>query len=199
MKITATTALPVLATFVVLCGCALLGTNEPAAQDEIDCVAGGNLHVQIDLNSDGAVDFAIEGVGVTPLAEGVAGGVTFTACSAGDSQIIVEKEQPPGEEDIIALERGELIGEVLGSPYSWTSQPAWVVHYSFGAPDESYGPWAKEGEKYLGLKLVKDGSVYYGWAHVKLNRMLNAKQRLTLESYAYNPEPDQPIRAGYRK
>jgi hypothetical protein len=59
-----------------------------------------------------------------------------------------------------------------------------------------FGNWYMSGSnqnKYMGLKLKKGSSAYYGWVRLYLNTSL---PKLIVRDYAYNTLPGQPIVAG---
>jgi hypothetical protein len=73
-----------------------------------------------------------------------------------------------------------------------------------GSQYSDQGPWAGKADKgvknrYLGLKLVIDGEVHYGWARFTVT--LGHHRQIgdvagTLTGYAYETVPDKPIIAG---
>jgi len=72
-----------------------------------------------------------------------------------------------------------------------------AAEYNDNTGKEWTGDWPNTKPRYLGLKLIKGGGVYYGWAHVHVDttKLYGA---VRLRESSYNPHADQPIRAGHR-
>lgn len=97
---------------------------------------------------------------------------------------------------VMAFEEGDSIGEALSDSLRWASHEA--VLYDFVGREYSAtwkGPWPGEKAQYLGLKLVKEGQTYYGWAHVRVDTSM-VHGPVSVCALGYNRHPDQPIRAG---
>lgn len=54
------------------------------------------------------------------------------------------------------------------------------------------GNWYNQTDKYLGLKIIKNGLTYYGWVRLQIV----SASSITVKDYAYNSIPNQPILAG---
>ncbi|MBK8343660.1 MAG: T9SS type A sorting domain-containing protein [Bacteroidetes bacterium] len=55
------------------------------------------------------------------------------------------------------------------------------------------GNWLGMDEKYMGLKLIDDGNIYYGWARLSVNATNDA---ITLHDFAFEATPNTQIIAG---
>lgn len=70
------------------------------------------------------------------------------------------------------------------------------LNYAFFASIYSgitYGPWADETDKYLGLQFEIDGELHYGW--IRLDVTVGPVS-LTIKDWAYNSTPNEMIIAG---
>lgn len=155
----------------------------------------------IDLDEDGTTHFVLR----KTAAIGNEEVTTFEAMidPVGKSKVVAQKQEKPevGDEErfVAAFEKGDTIGHVLPDTLEWAPKvPLPPMVYKF-ASDESvpwWGPWPREAPQYLGLKLVKDGNTYYGWAHLPLDRKY--EWALSIRDKAYNPRPGRSIRAGHK-
>lgn len=59
--------------------------------------------------------------------------------------------------------------------------------------DLQIGPWLGVSDKYLGLKLLTDEGVLYGWARLDVSK---DGKSFTIKDYAYEDIPNKPIYAG---
>ena len=115
----------------------------------------------------------------------------------GKNKVVAEREIDGEERFVAAFERGALIGKTLPDTLEWASEvPPDIYDFVSDLAVPWRGPWPRESPQYLGLKLVKDGNTYYGWAHLRLNRKY--EWALSIRDKAYNPRPGRPIRAGQK-
>jgi hypothetical protein len=160
----------------------------------------------LDLNNDGITDFNIiahidasspmRGIYITPL--------------NGDSVLVA-----PGIISVNApwaLAENDVIGSTSAiwsnSPYSFPGPP---YMYLRGYPNtgQSYdccfvgssygyvGLWPNQSDHYLGLKLIINGQIYYGWARLSVSVISNKwATSFTIKDYAYQTTPGQSINAG---
>jgi hypothetical protein len=142
----------------------------------------------IDLDGDGTTDFALK----RTQAMGNEDGVSFEVMIVPkrNNRIVKQKEG-----FVMDFKKGDTIGEVLPDSLRWA--PYRPVLYDFVSNNSPQwrGPWPNEEAQYLGLKLMKDGKTYYGWAQVRIDRQ--SEFSVSVCATAYNPRPDQTIRAGY--
>jgi hypothetical protein len=152
----------------------------------------------IDLDDDGTTDFSLK---KTP-AIGNEDVMSFEVLiiPKKNNQVAARKSEDPNfgtkERFVAAFKKGNTIGKALPDTLEWASKAPPMV-YDF-VSDQSVpwrGPWPSEAPQYLGLKLVKDGNPYYGWAHLRLDRKY--EWALSIRDKAYNPRPGRPIRAGH--
>ncbi|MFN0276518.1 MAG: T9SS type A sorting domain-containing protein [Chitinophagales bacterium] len=57
----------------------------------------------------------------------------------------------------------------------------------------TYGPWADQTDKYLGVKFIVGGNTHYGW--VRMDATVGPVS-LTIKDYAFDATPDMAIAAG---
>jgi hypothetical protein len=123
----------------------------------------------------------------------------------GENQVVARKAEMPKyghkRRFVAALERGIPIGRALPDTLEWTrgkkrsEVPPLIYEFVSDHSPPWQGPWPSETPQYLGLKLVKDGKTYYGWAQVRLDRKY--AYALGILDHAYNPHPGRSIRAGH--
>lgn len=66
----------------------------------------------------------------------------------------------------------------------------------------SQGYWTGSDDKYLGLKIINSGKIYFGWVRllVSISKYnFYSSISLTVRDYAYNSVPNQQILAGQKK
>lgn len=88
-----------------------------------------------------------------------------------------------------ALDSGNSIGPAANF-ISNTYNYAFFASISGGA---TYGPWADETDKYLGIKFEIDGELHYGW--IRLDVTVGPVS-LTIKDWAYNSTPNEMIITG---
>ncbi len=87
----------------------------------------------------------------------------------------------------MALEEGAEIGETSGT---WTSAYlAYLALNNWGAE----GNWIGVTDRFLGLRFLRDGSWYYGWARLDIDE---PPTHFVLKDYAYQDAPGVAIDAG---
>jgi hypothetical protein len=98
-----------------------------------------------------------------------------------------------GNDDALALNGGYSVGPLSSAASaSWHSAPDL---WSFSATSSVlFGNWPGQSHKYLGVRIpVGGGSYEYAWVKLSANA---ARDRITIEGYAYESTPDEPIPAG---
>ena len=94
-----------------------------------------------------------------------------------------------------ALDTLNEIGSVSGE---WLSSPSQLLRYENSCCCDRGDYFFDNNDKYLGLKLVKGGQAFYGWA--RLNGKIGWDGTpLLLKDYAYNSSPNEFILAGQTK
>jgi hypothetical protein len=151
-----------------------------------------------DLNNDGIIDFVFtETLGAATPCRTQTDGTKYAGhikpASGSNNAIIYD-----GDVDI-ALPLDSL--SLIDSNANWTTDSLNKLFYLVvaGSPAECYtseGAWFYGADKYLGLKFIKNGNTYYGWARLR-DGVFAAS--LTLIDYAYNNIPNQQILAGQTK
>jgi hypothetical protein len=105
---------------------------------------------------------------------------------------------------LAALEKGEIVGKRVPDSLKWASQASTLYDaLTYTSPESTSvvwrGPWPGKKFRYLGLKLFRRGSSYYGWARVRVDTSEAREGPATVRDYAYNPHPGRPIRAGHMR
>jgi hypothetical protein len=143
----------------------------------------------LDLNNDGITDFIIAHTTST---------ATHQPCGTRTSNFI--KITPQGSNAIISsgnfpvkLSNGSTINS---SSLTWNNTANQVLTESFWniITCQSYiiSEWYSVVDGYLGFKLILNNNTYYGWARLNTT----AASTFTIQDYAFNSIPNQPILAG---
>lgn len=153
----------------------------------------------LDLDNDGVTDFVFteEGrpTGTNAACRNNATGTEYVAdvkpASGSNNDIIYES--------YVNLARPLDSLSVIDANASWTSDTLNKLLYVIitGPAANCLSPegiWNHYSDAYLGLKFIKNGNTYYGWA--RLHYYLAS---LNLRDYAYNSIPNQLILAGQTK
>lgn len=134
---------------------------------------------ELDLDNDGSNDFTLSAIGDSPC--GPWSRKRMVAAGTHKQNEIVNTSNYPSQ---------LILGDTISSLSQWGIGGALAQYNNCGAPD---GNWTGTG--YLGLKLRKKGSDYFGW--VSLGVSVNPYNcSFTVYGYAYNSVPDKPITAG---
>jgi hypothetical protein len=150
------------------------------------------IYHDIDLNSDGTVDFVFQA------------GTQFDIYSTIRNRSVAI---PEGGLDLgsfsIPLAEGFEISSLLPSPSSWQSsfQPGfppdyWVGQTLHAANDiGTLGYWQPNMTAFLGVEFQIEGNVHYGWIRLSTLNVPGVNGG-TIHDWAYNSMPGQPILAG---
>lgn len=169
--------------------------------DSIIIKYGARSKYKLDLNNDGIADFII---GYSYIQNRCGGE------GAANRMIEYIDTSIGGKNQVL----GEYGADTLNNSFVIDANGRWFTNFDLYlvASENSrgtcpwgtdhFGPWFNVTDKYLGLKFIKDGSTYYGWA-----RLTSAGTSLTdfsgyfitLKDYAYNSIPNQAILAGQTK
>ncbi len=173
-------------------GVAMLGAAPAAAEivftpANVNIGAGGSY--ALDLNGDGIPDFTLH------RCRCIGDGHTSFLFAENDVQGNGVRDTP--QDEAAAMPVGAFIGDpkaftTSNSSYGFGQIMARAFYYTQTA---FTGPWANATNKYLGLRFVIAGQIHYGWARLTVTNF-NRNGTALLTGYAYETEPQQPIRAG---
>lgn len=153
-----------------------------------------NAPLNIDLNKDGTDDFRV----TNELRQDNASGsdlLEFRVTSLAQNQVLMKDDRTPArkEENVPIYITDEL-------PYQWNTQLSAAIVTRVIPTDiaNSYwqGTWLNHFNKYLPVKLVKDGASYLGWIQISFSNTV--PMRIIVHDAAYNKIAGQPIKAGQK-
>lgn len=144
--------------------------------------------IDIDLNHDGVTDVAIREIPWFLGGDGFFPGNSLQAEPRRAGGGIKQGLQG----DAAALAPGSKIGP--GDPFY--RRAAMMAEYTSSAV-YYYGSWANAKNGYLGIRFLINGEAHYGWARLNAGYDYHHKDIFALlTGYAYETQPDTPIRAG---
>jgi hypothetical protein len=159
---------------------------------DLDCRTGSS-RLYLDLNHDGIVDFNLRVAFGTDSGTYRSSALGFVqAYGNGKSNQVMATAKLAYQS---ALPPGALVGpgQRFGIGFSWMADFGDLFSTSRHST-WSLGPWRNVTNRYLGLRFLIDGETHYGWA--RLNVIPGCISYLvTLTGYAYETEPNKPIRA----
>jgi hypothetical protein len=175
-------------------GVSLLALAQPAASEIVYTPAnvvigvGGTSSYALDLNGDGITDLFLN----------ASHHCNTDQCFydlrarivAGNG--VVAMHTSFGFTPASALTRGVSIpgnGKIFGGTAFLAS------FYQGGGGSSARGPWANVKSRYLGIAFKISGVTHYGWARLSV-KDANLQITATLLGYAYEADPNMPIRAG---
>jgi hypothetical protein len=139
-------------------------------------------HMSIDLNNDGVVDVTIREILCT---EGEPGRVNSLQADPSVGAGFVSN----------GFIKAMSAGSIIGGQDLFASGPSTM--YTMSTHGAYYsGPWALAGTKYLGIRFLIGSETHYGWARIRATREHNHNIAALLTGYAYEIQPNAPIRAG---
>jgi hypothetical protein len=154
----------------------------------VHAVIGGNSSYKLDLNNDGIVDFTIFEInansGLTPEMWVQPAAANSVMCPVCTFTVVWAA----------ALNRGSEIG---GGKY--------ISFFPYRIPMVigGSGPWANVSDRYLGLMFDIHGAQYFGWARLSVEYYGGDSGQRTwrarITGYAYETNPEMPIKAGQIK
>lgn len=153
-----------------------------------------NAPFNIDLNKDGTDDFRV----THELRQDNASGsdlLEFRVTSLAQNQVLMKDDRTPArkEENVPIYITDEL-------PYQWNTQLSAAIVTRVIPTDiaNSYwqGTWLNHFNKYLPVKLVKDGASYLGWIQISFSTTV--PMRIIIHDAAYNKIAGQSIKAGQK-
>jgi len=173
-------------------GVAMLAAPDAAAEiryTPVHILVASGATYWIDLNHDGMNDFGLYRHQI------VVGNSTLLAVPGDVGNEVVQATG--GRSDSAAA---LMVGAAIGPNQKFASRTSYAYGGFFMAfaglsASQTFfkGPWKDQTNKYLGLKFFVNGELHYGWARMTVTHNL----KLTaLTGFAYETEPNKPIRAG---
>ena len=170
---------------------------------DADYSSATNAHYYLDLNNDGTTDFdLIQAYSIYVLNSGTLCAYTkrIWSCNAIPKNISSIASDSIGG---LALSPSSAINGGLTWKDSTSSYYNKLANFSStsvrhcpppSSPgySDSSGHWLNQNDKYLGLKIIKNGLTYYGWIRLQIV----SASSIIVKDYAYNSIPNQPILAG---
>jgi len=86
--------------------------------------------------------------------------------------------------------------DALNTDYTLNSSGKWTDRTCVLGTFANAGQFNGKGEKYLGIRIIKDKSYLYGWIKLHVSQH---NDTLTIIEYAYNQQPDSEIRTGQKQ
>lgn len=94
-----------------------------------------------------------------------------------------------------ALRKNSVIGDASGwSGDSCTFLSLCLTNF-FGCTEDTLSDWRSGKEAYLGVRLLKNNQLHYGWVRLVVNYS-TTQVTCTIKDFAYEKNPGQPIKAG---
>ncbi len=153
-----------------------------------DQVFNGNGSYNLDLNNDLTNDFILNISGNTNSA-------FVTVNPQSGNQVLGSGSDSNAWNYPFAITKNNGIsaGQVAWFKNA-TSKSALLSYYYWGSTSySSFGNWANQTDKYLGLRLVLGADTVYGWARLDV---AGDASSFTIKDYAYQACPGLPILAG---
>jgi hypothetical protein len=149
---------------------------------------------QLDLNNDGTPDFAF----------GLSSTIRFTSIGYTSRFKFLLRLAPDqaGNQVVQGQQAGTAAAVAAGrkiGPQQKFGANGYLVHQVYNisskSKDLSSGSWRTVEFAYVGLKIMIDGQVHYGWARIKFPYPYGYDYP-SIYGYAYESIPNQPIIAG---
>jgi len=149
---------------------------------------------QLDLNNDGTPDFAF----------GLSSTIRFTSIGYTSRFKFLLRLAPDqaGNQVVQGQQAGTAAAVAAGrkiGPQQKFGANGYLVHQVYNisskSKDLSSGSWRNVEFAYVGLKIMIDGQVHYGWARIKFPYPYGYDYP-SIYGYAYESIPNQPIIAG---
>jgi hypothetical protein len=178
---------------VAIGGLCLAAASTASAAIVVTDVSALSLTISTDSSLDQSIFFDLDhsGGGSGPFA-----GTSAVALPGVDFRIYaISGFDPTTEKPVIGFNDSGVVDGKLAAGDLIGESPFWSPMNPYELEDEDVGPWnGTNGEGYLGLRLGATGpDSLYGWALIDYQDTANT---LTLKSFAYETELDQPILAG---
>jgi hypothetical protein len=145
--------------------------------------------LRVDLNNDGIPDFTLFAYNNLSFSSG--SNIVHSLWASGQSSAILQSDGLA-----LADAPGQMIGPAADDARIRFRQWGLMARSRHGCSglgsclQSSAGFWLNGTNRYLGIKFYIDGEIHYGWA--RLNAYAG---HATLTGYAYETEPNKPIRA----
>ena len=179
-------------TVATAAGVAMLAAPDAAAEiryTPVHILVASGATYWIDLNHDGTNDFGLH-------RRQIFGGSLLLAVP-GDAGVNEVVKAPDGRSDSAAA---LMVGAAIGPNQKFTSRTSYAYGGFFmalvgssGSQTFFKGPWKDQINKYVGLKFFVNGEFHYGWARMTVTHDL---KWTAVTGFAYETEPNKPIRAG---
>lgn len=178
---------------VAIGGLCLAAASTASAAIVVTDVSALPLTISTDSSLDQSIFFDLDhsGGGSGPFA-----GTSAVALPGVDFRIYaISGFDPTTEKPVIGFNDSGVVDGKLAADDLIGAGSSWSPMTLYELEDEDVGPWQGiNGEGYLGLRLGATGpDSLYGWALIDYQDTANT---LTLKSFAYETELDQPILAG---
>ena len=183
-----------LAGYSAMAAAFIAGGTEADAQivyvDVVDVTLDLGFYIPLDLDGGGVDDFILQ------VASDSSGSWTFVNGFGNLSSLTLggpNNAMVGYEGDIFPYASALDSGNSIGPAANFITNS---VNYAFFASIYSgatYGPWADESDKYLGIQFDIDGEIHYGW--IRLDVTVGPVS-LTIKDWAYNSTPNEMIMAG---
>jgi len=152
--------------------------------------------VELDLNHDGINDFQFSNYTYAERAKRRPEGFSKFALTAGPAQQSnrVRSAESVGTVCAAHLLKGKTVGP--HSPFQPGHSSLPMAEGAGGYTSfNSFGPWLKVKQGYLGLKFVIKGEIHFGWVRIQMA----GETYPTITGYAYETIPNKPIITGQTK
>lgn len=157
---------------------------------EPDFTSGmGADQYNLDIDNDGNVDFIL----TSNLGDEWFGSGIYTNSKNTNGILSLH----PWYSHPAALDMGQKIFHlsIYRDGESYESGVLFAYGYCFGGGEECRYNWKGKGDRYVGLKFLKDEKIHFGWARLEF---LNASEWI-VKDYAYSASPNTAIRAGKKE
>lgn len=171
------------------CGGEKEGLVEPEYKPDPQPIPFRGSEFQIDLNGDGSVDFVSDWIWYSTHDIPSSGSmIAQRICPRDENRV-----QYSFPEGCLALKDRTPVDEALG----WSGFCSWPtsIHWSIDRGwDPSWsGPWVGAPAMSLGVSIVIDGKIHYGWIKISIDSEFGT---ISVHDFAYQPIPGERILAG---
>jgi hypothetical protein len=180
-------------TVATAAGVAMLAAPDAAAEiryTPVHVLVASGATYWIDFNHDGINDFGLH--------RGQIFGGSLLLAVPGDPGVNEVVQAASGRSDwAAALMAGAPVGpnQKFAPHTSYAYGGFYMAQVGGSSVSQTFfrGPWKDQINKYLGLKFFVNGELHYGWVRMTVTHDL----KLTaVTGFAYETEPNKPIRAG---
>lgn len=152
-------------------------------------------HQEMDLDSDGSLDYRFEIKFVSTDDEFMPSLTLFLELNPLGNSILFHSV-----DGFLPFSYGEVIQENMGESFSWTSRPGDIIYVNLNTPDERFniwrGPWIDVTDKYLPFALsVVNDTMRYGWIKMSVT-IMNDSTFLKITDSNFNENVNESIIAG---